>query len=238
MTKWSCIAISMSLAATAAVGLPMLPSTDISFLYEGYSWETDALGGYPPAGGAGQAGNVLNGIGEVLAIRDDTGSYTVYDPDDDGAEMTFNLYGLVSQGVVVKGPDLVRTDYVGGAFDIYLDYTPDYSPATGPGTYSGVTDGTVVLACQVQSFYTLYNTALGIGSFAGTFQVVGGEAASELAGEVITWGGSSEAAVPEGWTYMHRIKGIADGEIIPEPSTMAMLGAGLAAVAGLVRRRG
>lgn len=221
---------------TAAGALPVLPAGGVDLNYEGYSWETDANGGYPPAGGPGVAGNVLYSIGQVIEILDETGTYTLYEPSDDGAEMTYLLSGLVSQGAVPLGPTTWRTDYVGGTFDIYFDDTPDYQPATGPGTYGGVTDGTLWLSASVVSFFTIFDGASQTGSFYGAFQITGGAGAPYFAPGIWTWGGSTSLAVPPGWTYMQRVKGDAWGEVVPEPSTLLMLGSALLGVLGVVRK--
>jgi len=209
--------------------LPSLPLGDVDLNYQGYSWEVYS------GGGPGQAGNVLYAIGEVVKILDGVGT-EIYDPVDEGAEMTFSLAGLVSQGAASAGPDLWHTEYVGGTVEVYFDATPDYNAATGPGSYTGVTDGLLWLSADVVSFCTDFDSAGGIGSFLGTFQTTGGLAACCFS-DLWTWGGSSSTTVPDGWTYHHTIIGDLNGTCIPEPGTCLLVGTGLIGLIGIARRR-
>jgi len=227
--------LSVACAATAGLALPALPLGGIDFSYEGYSWETDEFGGYPPAYGPGVAGNILNAIGNTIKILDGTGVVELYDPENEGAEVTFLLSGLVSQGAT-GGGGIWETDYVGGTLEMYFDETPDYDPATGPGTYSGVSDGVLWVQANVVNFHTSYDSVEETGSYIGTFEVTGG-AGLGCFDDLWTWGASSASGVPCGWTYTHKLRGDLMGQCIPEPGTMIMLGSALVGVVGMLRRR-
>jgi len=227
------LVLGIAALCVPALALPILPLGTIDVSYQGYSWELGPTGAYPPS--LGQAGNVLHAIGQVIKILDGT-AVEIYDPEDEGAEMTFYLHGLVSQGATSGAKDAWLTDYLGGSLEVYFDDTPDYDPATGHDNYSGVTDGLLWLSADVLTFSTQFDDVLGQGSFTGTFQVTGGIAANCLT-DVWTWGASTTGDVPAGWTYMHSIVGDLYGECIPEPGTFVLLGSGLLGLVGVAGRR-
>ena len=230
-------AVTAFCTVASALPMPTLPAGDLDMKYEGFSWETDALGGHPPAGGPGVAGNVLFAVGQILKILDAPGVTTLYDPADFGAEMTFHLHDMVSQGAAPYGPTSWRTEYVGGAFDIYFDAPANYQPDTGPGSYSGVTDGLLWMSASAVSFTTVFNSATQVGFFSGTFQVTGGAAAALFPGGLVTIGAQTSLAVPAGWTYDHRVKGDMRGKAVPEPGSLILLTSALVGVACLRRAR-
>jgi hypothetical protein len=168
---------------------------------------------------------------------------------------TFTLTGLsLVPGSSVFNPATgnITANYTGGTLRIFFDDADDMLPAnglpstggsfaagagSGPGTNAN-TDGVLYLeAANNVSVASTFNVATLGGGFVGDFFVTGGTALAFIGnfrqGLINGTLDARSGVVPAG--YQFQVSGVA--ELIPEPSTFALLGAGLLPMAGAIARR-
>ena len=164
--------------------------------YMGYAWET---GGFPDS----IAGDDFIMTGVANAADD------IFMVDFGAVELTFHMYGLVSNGSVDIGGGNTMVTYSGGFLDIYEDssknaaYGENPTNLTSPSTFM---DGDLFFSGSFNNF-TLFVTSLGGGSYEGTLDGIGGSVIDgACSGCSYTWGGafltSAGATLPTGYDLL------------------------------------
>lgn len=176
---------------------------------------------------------------------DGAGPGTAVNPAVGGANLV--LAGAPSIGVV-GGQTIVVANYSGGLFSVYLDDADDALPANGnpttPANYSNPSsfaDGSLYLQGLISNAALTFNATTGTGSLSGTINFTAGSVYTSvlqprgLTTGLFTTNVNNAAGGQVATGYEFAANGLVD--VIPEPTTMALFGAGLLPLAGFLRRR-
>lgn len=204
----------------------------------------------PTAGMTTPVGASLSGVGYVSsgALFPST-LFAGGNPTVDNALFTFTLNGITLNGAANATASAVGTsivaNYTGGTINIYQRTTPlGRTYSTPSADQTDFANGTPYLTANLLSAQSIFFDpgALGgkdgFGQINGLFQVTGGTVYNDfLASQGLTIGVISSQifenqAAPN---YVFALSGRAD--IIPEPATIALFGAGLLPLGAFLRRR-
>jgi hypothetical protein len=211
----------------------------------------------PTAGQTTPVGASLAGVGYVSSGALFTGDlFGPGSPVVDNALYTFTLTGLevdsfsatavpVTPVIAPAGGTAIVSSYSGGTINIWARDTPLGRTYSDPATdLTDFASGTPFLTADIialnSSFFDpgAVGGTDGTGQIQGMFQVTGGTILTDfLAEQGLTVGVISSQITTAGAApgYSFALSGRAD--IIPEPATMALLGAGLLPLGAFLRRR-
>ena len=250
------LGLIFSLAASQAMAFSLAGGYTGPIKVKFSNYEMPSL---PFALGEGQANGTedLWGILKVTTILSDDGNDTILWSAGPTEELTGMFYDLDLNAARMIGP-LVEVDFVGGLLDIYLDATPDFTAVGGPGVrcglgcYPTVTDGGLFLSMVFTpgvhgdgttlhgliDSMTLPITGHGSGFLAitgGSHQYMFGPSAHQQ-NDVCTPGAPGCIPVGYGWPLKSEDP-MRMTAVVPEPSTILLLGAGLAGLGLWARRK-
>jgi len=199
------------------------------------------------------------GIAQVDQIETQpTPGTLLFDKDVLGAgELTLFFWGFDDNEIIPAGSTSAIINSTGGHAEIWLDNTPDYNPALGtggrsnagdPSFYSTVTDDGLLVLDLVPVFQDLNGTTLNnyfnFGNLTGAgtsyFEVSGLGAwddafntDTQLFGSDFLFSFTSTANIggASQGDWVVRGDGRAEGNVIPEPTSMILMGIGLAGAA-------
>lgn len=189
-----------------------------------------------------ETGLYLSGVGEFKEINGDEGSIssatgTALDSFCPGCELTYAFGGL--------GLNADNTFDASNAWaQIYVDHTPDFDVPPGtPGNpaTNALADGDSLLFLDLR-FDTIDFIALGQGIASGfvdaTLSIVGGIAANNFDPGTLEYNASAfNNSLGAATRYSTGGTGSINGNSIPEPGSLAVLGLGLMALFGFGRRK-
>jgi len=211
------------------------------------NWESaiDEVG--TPNGVVDNVGEGLMGIAKISTINAVNASNTLLWADGQGGEeLTAVFSGYVASAIVpsASGYDVFFTD---GGFKVYLDNTPDFNATIANASDGSLFLDTVAVPGIVPSSptTTLFSSVSALtaplsGTGTGYLDIVGGSFASMFAQDVyginmdLLLKSDIEAPGNSGWPIISEDP--VSGQIVPEPGTIVLLGAGLL-VAGISSRR-
>lgn len=243
-----------TIAAGALALAALAPAHASTINVGGVLWNPDAANDFSSFSIAIQQNidpitGVVSGWGTISTMNS-TGQST-FCP---GCELTFQFGGFapVVSGALPITPGTV-IGYTGGFVNFYVDSTPEI---TNPADVSSLNfantgDGDLWLALTGHEYSgtTLTGTVLGVGTDVtalfggGLLDVVGGLAAGnfdtnlELDGGDISFSNSFTQFNPDNNTLNASGTGNLVGHSIPEPASLALLGAGLLGLAALRKRK-
>jgi hypothetical protein len=198
-------------------------------------------------------GETLSGIGLISQIIKDNGSNTVlWDNTTAPEELTIQFGGYVATALnpnaFLGGTDITFSQ---GFVNVYLDPAKNFSAAGGTLGASGYNDGSLFLQTVgasatpggptlISNVSRLGTTFTGFGS--GFLEILGGSFASAFSPDF--WGPNMDLKISSslnapgvaGWPITSEDP--VRGNIVPEPGTLVLLGAGMIGLIGLKRRRG
>lgn len=198
------------------------------------------------------------GVAQVDQIQDANTSAILWDKDALGAtyELTIMYDGFDDNYLI--DPNLVgKTNILskGGVVNIYKDFAKDYiagmntglAGRTGQSSFTGATEGELVLSLIPTarpldlSLDTLFNFHTNNGSGEIFLDVVGGSWLSLYNTNTLQFGSDFHmvfSANDDGNpNLLVSGAGVADANIVPEPTTVALLGIGLLGMIGIASRK-
>jgi hypothetical protein len=204
-------------------------------------------------------GETLSGIFKVSSIFDADNNTIWYDGKD-GQELTGYFTGLLVASIT--GTTTQTIDFTGGSVYMYLDSTPDFTANGGPtaafvtNTNTTYNDGVLALSANFvpgivtgdatttfQSSITALTSPF-TGKGTGYASITGGTLASILDSNSYLGGAAdllfeSDVKAPtggsKGWPVTSSDP--VSGTSVPEPGTLALLGAGMLGLIGFKRRK-
>lgn len=197
--------MSLALVVAAMLATPVLAQeTNVDYL--GYAYET---GGFPTS----DAGDEL----VLLAVA--TYAADIFEVDLGLNELTFHVYGFISEGQVDIGGGNLQITYTGGYVDVWRDTRMDADYGTYPpnGTAPSTFNNGVLFFRGANDGFTLTITPTGYGYFEGDLLCMAGEIIDGPCGDcAYTWGGAFDlntgAQIPDGYDLQ------IDGALFFDPS--------------------
>lgn len=253
-TIMALMAVVIVSAWTMQAGAFSLPAGPVEIKYK--NWETlidnDASGGIT-------VGDGLRGLMRVTSI-DTLGGSPLWSQLSNGQEITGYFTGL-TVSAIAGGGGLFDIDFTGGTLALYLDSTPEYAnPVPGAVPPANFTDSDTgnpfltgafnygikppsVAITQNATVNSLTSPLSGTGFF--YLDVTGGDYAWMFDTDGFTvFDGSkrdifarSNITGPGNFGFTYNSDDPARANVVPEPSTFLLLGAGILAVGGFARRR-
>lgn len=183
----------------------------------------------------GTVGSMLQGVGEISVFNGSTNHVCAT------CELTFSFGGLVYDNDLTDGSvyDLAASQG-SGFFNIYFDNTADFDGGnlSNQADINNAVDGSLFLSLSFDTLKESSGFLPTTGHIDSFWSVSGGAAAGnfdtneQLSGSDIEFSASVQFNGGYGTSV-----GIASGNSIPEPTTLAIFGLGLLGLAGAARRK-
>jgi len=185
----------------------------------------------------------------------------IFDKDVDGYELTLMFWGFDDDFLGLPDPisGISSIGQVGGKAQLWQDFTPDYDPndgtanRIGEGVYTDVTEDILLLdlvpVAQNASGHTMlgsFNFLTDQGGGVIYFDIVGGlwqdlyDTNQQLFGAdlfISNTNRDNSGPTVADWVIRADARGEAAQNVIPEPTTVLLLGVGLVGMAGVAVRK-